>query len=227
MMKSETVVWSLVAVALCGVVVLAALVGVSRKADVEPAPHPSPEAEPVEDAGVSAPRTSELLPASPGSIGDYACEERSGRALRTSALRGKFTVANFIFTSCSGTCLPMSTQMARLQKASGGAEDLRLVSFTVDPEIDTPERLAKYAREFEADADRWWFLRCTKEDVVRIAYDEARLVKSPDEIVLHSDKFVLLDDDGAIRAYYSPLQDERWIEKLLADVETLRREPGR
>jgi protein SCO1/2 len=121
----------------------------------------------------------------------------------------------------------MSTQMAKLQKAAGGAEDLRLVSLTVDPEIDTPERLAKYAQQFDAHADRWWFLRCSKEDVVRIAYDEARLVQSPDQIVLHSEKFALLDRDGAIRAYYSPLHDERWIEKLLADVETLRREPRR
>src|SRR5262245_53650717 len=72
-------------------------------------------------------------------------------------LLGHVWVADFIFTTCSDICPRMSRQMRRLQNRLPA--EVRLVSFTIDPERDTPDTLRDYAHEMEADPDRWFFLR--------------------------------------------------------------------
>lgn len=229
MTKSELVVWVVVAAALGGVVTLAAL---ARKAPAPAAPqassrsHPTPPGE-SEPAGTAQKRTSALLPAPAGTLGDLACVERSGSEVRTSRLRGKFAVVDFIFTNCGGPCPLMTAAMARLQEATKSAPDLTLVTFTVDPERDTPEALREYADRFVADKERWLFLRAEMPVIREIAYDQLKLVKSRDDLVIHSQKFALLDREGRVRAYYDPLDDEEWMKLLAADLETLRREPAR
>lgn len=224
--RSETVVWAIVGAALIGVVALAFVAGRDApKAPAAPAkPQPAGEAE---SAGVAPVRKSELLPVPAGELGAHAVVERSGRAMNTSELKGKLVVADFIFTSCAGTCPSMAVEMVRLQKAIGGKDDVRLVSFSVDPDRDTVPVLADYATRYGADKDRWLFVRSEKTVIQDIAYDRLKLVKSRDELIMHSSKFALLDREGFVRAYYSPLQDDKWLEKLLADLDTLRAEPVR
>jgi protein SCO1/2 len=117
----------------------------------------------------------------------------------------------------------MSQQMAELQTALKPFDDVLLVSFTVDPERDTPQVLTEYAQRYGADKDRWLFLRAEMGKLREIAYDQLHLVASRDEPVLHSKQFALLDREGRVVAYYSPSQDKNWQKKLLGDVETLRR----
>jgi protein SCO1/2 len=227
MTKSELVVWVVVAMALGGVVTLAAL---SRRAPAPPAARATAHEEsagPVESAGVAQRRTSELLPAPAGALSDLPCVERSGREMKTSELRGKFVVADFIFTNCGGPCPVMSGAMARLQEALHGTADVTLVSFTVDPERDTTKVLAEYADRFRADKDRWLFLRAEMPAIREIAYDQLKLVKSRADLVIHSQKFALLDREGRVRAYYNPLSDDDWMKFLVADLDVLRREPAR
>ncbi|MCP5117733.1 MAG: SCO family protein, partial [bacterium] len=73
-------------------------------------------------------------------------------------LNGKVWVANFIFTTCVGPCPRMSSRMRRIQARVEDLPNVRLVSFTVDPETDTPEALAEYAGKFHAQPGRWFFL---------------------------------------------------------------------
>src|SRR5262245_43026991 len=215
MTKPEIVVWSVVAVGLAGVVALAALArgpGSSRKTEVirEKAAGDVH----VEVGGVAPVKTSELL-AQPGNeLGDYPCVERSGKATRTSELRGKFVVADFIFTNCGGPCPLMTTAMSKLQDALKGAADVRLVSFSVDPERDPPEVMAKYADQYGADKERWLFLRAELPELREIAYDRLGLVGSREQPILHSPKFALLDRAGRVRGYYSPMTEPGFIDKL-------------
>ena len=110
MTKPEAVVWSIVAAALAGVIALAVF---ARRGDA-PVPVPPPFATMDGRAGVAPVKTSELLPASAGELGSFPCVERSGRAMNTADLRGKFVVADFIFTSCSGPC-PMMSAAVRIE----------------------------------------------------------------------------------------------------------------
>ena len=233
MTKAEIVVWGLVAVGLGGVVTLAALarspaVKAPPAADaVEASQHDDEAAGHVEVGGVAPVKTSELLPQPGNELGDYACVERSGKAMRTSELRGKFVVLDFIFTNCGGPCPLMTEAMSKLQEAVKGADDVRLVSFSVDPGRDTPEKLSMYADQFKADKERWLFLRAEMTELREIAYDRLGLVGSRDQPIIHSPKFALLDGAGRVRAYYSPMTDGGFIGKLLRDLETLRAETAR
>lgn len=230
MTKTEIVVWGLVAVGLGGVVALAAFATKSaapprEDAPAGDAPPDEEEPEPVELGGVAPVKKSELLPQPGSELGDYPCVERSGKATRTSELRGKFLVVDFIFTNCGGPCPLMTEAMSKLQAAVAADDDVRLVSFSVDPDRDTPEVLSKYADRFKADKERWLFLRAELPELREIAYDRLGLVGSREQPVIHSPKFALLDRAGRVRGYYSPMTDLGFIDKLLRDLDTLRAEP--
>jgi protein SCO1/2 len=212
----EKATWAVVGAALLGVIALAVF---ARRGSTPSTGH--------EVAGEAQEKRTELLFQPAGELGDHACVERSGRAMNTSELRGKFVVVDLIFTNCQGICPAMSLRMNELEEALAGADDVRLVSLSVDPEHDSLEALAKYADRYEASKDRWLFLRCEKPVVQEIAYDRLKLVTSRDEPILHSSKFALLDRAGAIRGYYSPLDDAEWRRKLLRDLDILRREPAK
>jgi protein SCO1/2 len=217
MTKAEAVTWSVVAVALAGVVALAAL---SRRPVAS-----APSGTAPESAGQAPEKTSELFDEPAGELGDLPCVERSGRAMRTSELRGKFVVLDFIFTNCPGTCPAMTSQMAALQDALKSVDDVRLASFSVDPERDTPAALSTYADRYKADKEKWLFFRCDPAVIAEIGRDRIKLWPDAGDVGMHSSLVALLDRQGRVRALYSALHDEKWIPKLLADVEKLRREP--
>jgi cytochrome oxidase Cu insertion factor (SCO1/SenC/PrrC family) len=217
MTRTETVVWGAVVAALAGVVALAVVARSGRE----------PAADEPESAGVAPERTSALLPRPMGDFGDAACVERSGKAMRTSDLHGKFVVADFVFTYCSGPCPRMTGAMKELQEVAKAMDDVRLATFTVDPDKDTPEALAAYADRVGADKDRWLFLNCKRAALQEIAYDHLHIVNDREDLFSHSTMFVLADRQGLVRAFYSPLSDPKWLAKLTADLATLRREPAR
>jgi cytochrome oxidase Cu insertion factor (SCO1/SenC/PrrC family) len=113
--------------------------------------------------------------------------------------------------------------MQRLQAATKGAQDLRLVSITVDPSNDTPEALSSWADALGADRSRWLFLRAEEGDLRRLMKDGMK-VPTPDDVTMHSNLFVLVDPDGAVRGRYEPLEHANWLDALLADLGTLRAE---
>ena len=89
--------------------------------------------------------------------------DQDGKVFSTDSLRGHVWVADFIFTSCPGSCPIMSHQMAELQKKTPA--DVGFVSFTVDPKIDTPAVLREYGQSLHADFSRWHFLTGTDQQM--------------------------------------------------------------
>ncbi|MBI4536652.1 MAG: SCO family protein [candidate division NC10 bacterium] len=120
-------------------------------------------------------------------VPDFSLVERSGRQVTLADLRGKVWIANFIYSHCTDTCPLQSAEMARLQADLALEPDVRLVSFTVDPEQDTADVLAEYAARFGADRDRWLFLTGEKRAIYTLAragfrlnaVDPAEAVKAP------------------------------------------------
>lgn len=83
----------------------------------------------------------------------------SGAPFGAAELKGQAYVANFFFTSCGSVCPRLSRRMAEVEERTKGlGEALRLVSVTVDPENDTPERLREYAAAYRKDPARWTFV---------------------------------------------------------------------
>ncbi|MCH7812911.1 MAG: SCO family protein, partial [Planctomycetes bacterium] len=97
--------------------------------------------------------------------------------------------------------------------------DVRLVSFSVDPERDTPRVLRRYAERYGADPERWLFLT-GDEALIRAVAVEGFKLGSMDDLILHSAKFALVDRTGAIRGYYDS-GDADVVSRLAADIRGL------
>jgi cytochrome oxidase Cu insertion factor (SCO1/SenC/PrrC family) len=148
-------------------------------------------------------------------VPEFKLVERSGKSVSRDDLKGKVWVASFVFTRCSGPCPQVTRTMAQLQKELNLAEspDLRLVTFTVDPEKDTPDELRRYAANFRADPDRWLFLTGLPEaelhkllkDGFKVTAQRSASPKPGDEFD-HSSRLAVVDKRGNIRGYYDGIR---------------------
>lgn len=128
-------------------------------------------------------------------------------------------VADFIFTNCPGPCPRMTQHMRWLEENTKNLENVRFVSFTVDPKRDTPAVLSAYARTFGADTSRWFFLTGPADELQRLSRDVFKLGDiAPD--FEHSTRFVLVDRHGHIRGYYGTT-NPTFRTRLLDDIKDL------
>jgi protein SCO1/2 len=162
-----------------------------------------------------------------GTVPEFSLAEQSGKKVTLAALRGKVWIADFIYTSCTDTCPLQTAEMAKLQERWGKQRDFRLVSFSVDPERDTPQALGRYAEHFKADVERWLFLTGDREQLSRLVQEGFHLSATPalksaagDNVILHSPRFVLIDKNAQIRAYYDS-RDAAALRRLNQDLITL------
>jgi cytochrome oxidase Cu insertion factor (SCO1/SenC/PrrC family) len=167
-----------------------------------------------------------------GTVPEFSLVERSGRTVTRAELDGQPWVANFIFTQCGGVCPMLSTRMAQLQRALAekGITNVRSVSFSVDPAHDTPQVLRVYAEQYHADANRWLFLTGPRSELYRVISEGFSLAvaersaeeatQTPGELITHSDRFVLVDAAGHLRAYYHGT-DAASVQQILHDLPTL------
>jgi protein SCO1 len=170
-----------------------------------------------------------------GTVPDFSFTERSGRTVTLADLRGHVWVADFIFTRCGGPCPTMCATMAALQRSLAGAPEGRLVSFSVDPDYDTPEVLTKYASRFNADSARWLFLTGSRAEIHKLANNGLKLAvvnegpgghRPEASEIVHSTKFALVDRASRIRGYYDGM-DPAEQARLLPAIGTLLRETAR
>jgi protein SCO1/2 len=163
-----------------------------------------------------------------GAVPPFALVNRDGRTVTLADLAGAPWVADFVFTRCAASCPMMTDRMAKLAKdldlSAQGVLRLRLVSFTVDPDHDTPAVLASYAARYRAPP-AWLFLTGPQEALLHLSRDGFKLAVAPEggpekEPILHSTRFVLVDARGRIRGYYDGF-DRESIEKLEGDLKTI------
>lgn len=164
-----------------------------------------------------------------GEVPAFSLIERTQQPFDHTDLTGSVWVANFIFTHCPGRCPLLSQRMARLQTTLR-PKPVRFLSFSVDPERDTPEVLQVYARRYRADDQRWIFLtgdRTAMYALIRegfrlgveaLAPNDPRLTTH--EPIVHSNRFVLIDPQRRIRGYYRG-DDTESVAQLLQDIKTL------
>jgi protein SCO1/2 len=169
-------------------------------------------------------------PAVLGLLPPFALTSQEGRTVRLEDLRGQVFAASFVFTRCQTICPVIVGKVHRIQEAT---KDLgpafRLVSFSVDPEHDTPPVLAAFAREHRADPRRWVFLTGEHAALQRTVVDGFKTVmergadRSP-ESILHASHVVLVDGGGRIRGYYDAADDD-CVERVSRDARALVERP--
>jgi protein SCO1/2 len=172
------------------------------------------------DALTDIPTTS---PAGLMVVGDaphFELVDQNDKPVTLESLSGKPWIADFVFTHCAGPCPMMTAKMAQLQKETPAG--VRLVSFSVDPERDTPAVLKEYAAKFKADESRWSFLT-GKPDAIFATARGMLIAAQPaqaDTPIIHSEKFVLVDASGKIRKFYDS-NDSESMQALTADANQL------
>jgi protein SCO1/2/putative membrane protein len=140
---------------------------------------------------------------------------QSGAVLSSNDLSGHFWVADFIFTRCQGPCPMLTARMLELQRAL--PPEVRLVSFTVDPEHDTPPVLAEYAGRYRAQAGRWWFLTGEKEKLYGLLRGGFKVgTEASGSDFIHSTMIFLVDPQGRILARYHG-DDPEDLKRIVAD----------
>jgi protein SCO1 len=178
-------------------------------------------------AALAACRRKPELP-SLGVLPAFALTDQDGKRLGSAELRGKVWLAAFMFTRCPTICPRITRRMRELQiEATERKLGLTLVSFSVDPENDTPEVLRAYARKYDVDPASWRFLtgdlevvRTTAVDGVKMALDGKADPSKPDYGILHGTYLVLIDRNLQLRGYYRTESTEDTA-RLLDDAESL------
>jgi protein SCO1 len=162
-----------------------------------------------------------------GKVPEFTLTERDGSLVSLEQLRGKIWIADFIYTSCTDTCPLQTAMMAKLQDEYAAKSDVQLVSFTVDPERDTPQALSLYADKYQADAKRWYFLTGQRDRILRLVQEGFHLAVAslpsdaePSGTVPHSPRFVLVDQEARIRGYYDSREQEAFV-RLKNDIDSL------
>lgn len=156
-----------------------------------------------------------------GQVPPFELVDASGDPFGSREMAGRVWVVDFIFTRCRTYCPIMSRRMAKLQEGYElyGVDEVGLISVTVDPEFDTPPVLAEYARTHGAEPDRWHFLTGSPEEIRSLVVDGFKVHVGEAEMdgaslidIAHSQKFILVDGEGAIRGYYD--SDEEGVDEV-------------
>ena len=207
-------------VVVLGVMVLA---GCSKKDEGStPSPSDGPAAE------RSEPQELRVL----GTLPDFTLTDQSNSDMGLEQLRGRVWIGNFIFTRCLATCPQQTAKLAELQGKLAehpSWNDVRLVSFSVDPQFDTPDVLADYARKHGAETEQWKFLTGSRDAIWSLSKEGFKLPvgeapENPAMPIFHSPQFILVDRVGQIRGYYDS-GDESALVKLRKHLNRLLEEP--
>jgi protein SCO1/2 len=185
-------------------------------------------AAPVGDLDPTVHRGNEPLPVL-YSIGEFSFPDQDGRSVSPEDLRGQVWVASIFFGHCKAICPGVVKQLKKLHDAVTDPR-VRIVTFTLDPERDTPEKLKEYAAATGADTSRWRFVRAPDQQTIfNFSRNQLKLMVEatgdPDNIN-HSGQFLLIDGNNRVRGIYD-FNDPDDMTRLQKDAAELASSGGR
>ncbi len=157
-----------------------------------------------------------------GKIPQFEMRDSRNESFGSNDLYGNIWVADFIFTTCAGPCPVMTTEMYKIHQTFINDPIVKTITYTVNPDYDTPEILSGYAERYNADTEQWHFLTAPYEDLQFIIKNGFKM-GDIEEIVFHSTKFALVDGDMNIRGYYTGTEPDE-VDKLIEDIKNLKKE---
>ncbi|MCE9553624.1 MAG: SCO family protein [Planctomycetes bacterium] len=155
------------------------------------------------------------VPPVPVDLDSFTMTERNGKPMSFGELRGQVWIASMFFASCPNECRLLNQTVAALHN-DPLFKDVKFVSVTVDPAVDTPESLSKTADILGADPKRWLFFTGKLDDIVRLG----KQAKVDAGYKNHVARLMLFDRQGRIRGYYM-FDDAQQIAKLRLEVPRL------
>jgi len=139
-------------------------------------------------------------------------------------VEGKVRVVDAFFTSCPTICPVISSQLARVHDrlwAEGLENEVRILSHTVDPKNDSPQRMHRYGQRLGADPEVWKFLTGPEEDLYPLLQEGYLLTALPSDTAaggfFHSDQILLVDPEGRIRGTYDGTRTSE-VDKMLENL---------
>ena len=157
-------------------------------------------------------------------IQNFSFTNQDGKTVTEKDFDGSVYVTDFFFTTCHTICPIMSNQMERVATHFKGNAEVKFLSHTVDPEIDTVEQLKSYAIKHNADSKQWMFVTGEKKalyDIARTSYllNAEEGDGGPDDFI-HTQNFALIDKDKRIRGYYDGT-DSTQMNQMIKDIDLL------
>ena len=159
-------------------------------------------------------------------VGDFIFKNQNEETVSLDDLKGKVWVADFIFTNCTTVCLPMTSNMSKLQMEleEQGIESVELVSFSVDPTVDTPAVLKEYGDNYRADYSNWHFLTGYSQETIqqfaKESFKTTAVKPENDDQVIHGTSFFLVSPDGVVLKSYNGVT-EFPLEEIIKHIKIL------
>ncbi len=156
----------------------------------------------------------------------WSFTNQDGEVVSKSDYQGSIYVADYFFTHCPVVC-PMLTKNMKYLQSKTSDLDIKLISHTVDPHNDNPDRLKWYCRKHEIDNSNWNLVTGEKMDLYELGVNGYLVPNQEDATApggfLHSEKFILIDKEGRIRGMYNGTEMEE-VDQLVEDIKKLRKE---
>ncbi|WP_224485275.1 SCO family protein [Robertkochia aurantiaca] len=160
-------------------------------------------------------------------IAPFRLVNQNGDTITENDYQDKIYVADFFFTTCPTICPIMTDNMVDIQKAVADDPEVKLLSHSVTPDIDSVAQLKKYAIEKGVDDRKWNLVTGDKKQIYELARKSYLAVKTTGDggpfDMIHTENFILVDKENRIRGFYDGTKEEE-IEKLLEDLKILKRE---
>lgn len=169
----------------------------------------------------------EIDPNASETIADFSAITQDNEAFDLEDLSGEWWIADFVFTNCTTVCLPMTYNMSVLQdKLIEEDLSIELISFSVDPDYDSPEVLKEYADDYEADLGSWTFLtgydfQTIKELSIKSFRSLLQVAERGSDQVTHGTEFMLVTPDGKLIKKYDGLSVGE-MDNIIADLKKLK-----
>lgn len=163
-------------------------------------------------------------------IGDFSFQNQNNETITNNDVEGKVFVAEYFFTTCLSICPIMNAEMQRVYEKYKSQDDFVVLSFTVDPEVDTVAQMKKYAERHNA-GNKWHFLTGNKDELYSLARKsffvlkpaEAENIGDAGSDFIHTNNFVLVDRQRRIRGYYDGTKPTS-VDSLMIDIGRLLKE---
>jgi len=159
-------------------------------------------------------------------IPDWKFMDQDSNMVTNKDLSDVVYITDVFFRSCPTICPKTMREMKRIYTEFEDNPQVKLVSFTIDPERDSPAKLKEYAGNLEVDTKQWWFLHGDKEETYDLALDYFNTAYEDSDVpggFNHSGKLILTDKNGHIRSF-SEGTDPDETPRLIKDIKTLLKE---
>ncbi len=157
-------------------------------------------------------------------IAAFSFTNQNGKSITQEDYEGKIYVADFFFTSCKSICPKMTTNLVEVQKAFIHNSKVKLLSFSVMPDIDSVSVLKEYAKINGVIDSKWNLVTGDKKAIYAMARKSYLAVKQgkPEELydMVHTENFVLVDSKRRIRGFYDGTKKEE-MQRLIEDINWL------